>query len=96
MNSKIEGKVLEADDFVTHRKAWRDALLIARDNGSHVGLDDGPLNWDICIQAFDEAFALYAPGSIPDGFRSNREAWRLALTIAQDLAKVQGLSLIHI
>ncbi|MBR8290494.1 hypothetical protein [Burkholderia cenocepacia] len=90
MNSKIEGQVLETDDFVTHRKAWRDALLIVRDNGFLVGLDDGPLNWDISIQAFDDAFALYAPGSIPDGFRSNHEAWRLALTIARDLATVQG------
>ena len=90
MNSKIEGQVLETDDFVTHRKAWRDALRIVRDNGCLVGLDDGPLNWDICIQAFDDAFALYAPGSIPDGFKSNHEAWRLALTIARDLATVQG------
>ncbi|PRD96816.1 hypothetical protein C6P88_02590 [Burkholderia contaminans] len=90
MNSNIEGKALETDDFVTHRNAWRDALLIALDNGGYTGQDDGPLSWDICIQAFDEAFALYAPGSIPDGFRSNREAWRLALTIARDLAKVHG------
>ncbi|WP_241299402.1 phage protein NinX family protein [Burkholderia stabilis] len=91
MKSNIEGEVLESDDFVTHRKAWRDALLIVRNNGWLVGLDDGPLNWDTCIQAFDEAFALYALGSIPDAFTSNHEAWRLALTLAQDFAKVQGL-----
>ncbi|MDN7901457.1 DUF2591 family protein [Burkholderia cepacia] len=91
MKSNIEGKVLESDVFVTHRKAWRDALLIVRNNGWLVGLDDGPLNWDTCIQAFDEAFALYALGSIPDAFTSNHEAWRLALTLAQDFAKVQGL-----
>ncbi|VWC82153.1 hypothetical protein BLA39750_01283 [Burkholderia lata] len=90
MKSKIEGKVLETDDFVTHRKAWRDALLIVRDSGCYVGLNDGPLSWDISLQTFDEAFGLYAPGSIPDAFRSNHEAWRLALTVAQDLAKVQG------
>lgn len=90
MKSKIEGKVLETDDFVTHRKAWRDALLIVRDSGCYVGLNDGPLSWDISLQTFDEAFGLYALGSIPDAFRSNHEAWRLALTVAQDLAKVQG------
>ncbi|ERJ38767.1 hypothetical protein L810_6984 [Burkholderia sp. AU4i] len=82
-------KLPENDDFVTHRKAWRDALLLVRDDGCLVGLDDGPLNWDIQIQAFDRAFEAYAPGSIPDGFRSNHEAWRLALNIALDRAKRQ-------
>ncbi|WP_420213371.1 hypothetical protein ACN8ZM_39820 (plasmid) [Burkholderia aenigmatica] len=88
MEQKQDGKLPEEDDFVTHREAWRDALLLVLDDGCLVGVDvdDGPLDWDIQVREFDQAFAAYAPASIPDGFRSNHEAWRLALTIARDRA----------
>ncbi|WP_321820896.1 MULTISPECIES: hypothetical protein [unclassified Burkholderia] len=82
--------VRKDDDFVSHRGSWREALVIARDQARVVAPDvDEKAYWDREIRAYDEAFSAYAPGAIPDDFRTHHAAWREALVIARDRAIVR-------
>lgn len=84
-----ERELKQGDDFVSHRDAWRGALVIARDHARVVPPDvDDKAYWEHEIGAFDRAFAAYASGVVPDDFHSHRSAWRNALVIARERAKV--------
>ncbi|MCA8228313.1 hypothetical protein [Burkholderia vietnamiensis] len=79
------------DDFVSHCGSWREALTIARVLARVEAPDiDDRTYWDREIRAYDEAFASYTPGAIPEDFRTHHASWREALVIAHDNARVQA------
>lgn len=79
------------DDFVSHCGSWREALTIARALARVDAPDiDDRTYWDREIRAYDEAFASYTPGAIPEDFRTHHASWREALVIAHDNARVQS------
>lgn len=79
------------DDFVTHRSAWRKALLIAREHGPGVGIvEDG--YWTAMIEVFDRNAQEYdsssEPRRVPDDAIAHRFEWREALVVAREHAEV--------
>lgn len=87
-------KLLDGDDFVTHRAAWRDALVIARDFGLVLSIEsielglstdtDDEVNWDREIGTYDGALSACASDEITDDLEKHRSVWRYALEHARD------------
>ncbi|MBR8043387.1 hypothetical protein KDW40_02250 [Burkholderia cenocepacia] len=76
-----------ADDFITHRAAWRKALVIARSTSP---TDHAWTYWENLIRQFDREFDRYMPGTVPDSFIAVSPAWRQALEIARDHALISA------
>jgi hypothetical protein len=82
---------LHDDDFASHCGSWREALVIALGLARVAPPDvDDKAYWQHELRAYDEAFASYAPGAIPDDFRTHHKSWRDALVIAHDNAEVRS------
>lgn len=77
-------------DLLTHRDAWRTAMMMAQQSASREHDQDSLSYWLHEINAFDQTFEqmLRLSGSepVPNDMETHRAAWRNALELAEQLA----------